>query len=62
MSDDRTYTLVRSLPQEQLTAAVMTPGGETAIASSNPGKLQYLSTRSEAKGTFTSVAPCESRG
>ena len=54
--DDRSYTLVRTMPQEQLTAAVAMPGGEMAIASSNPGKLQYLSTRREAKGTFTSAA------
>lgn len=54
--DDRTYTLVRTMPQEQLTAAVPVPSGEMAIASSNPGKLQYLATRREAKGTFTSAA------
>lgn len=54
--DDRTYTLVRSLPQEQLTAAVPTTTGEMAIASSNPGKIQYLSNKAEAKGTFTSAA------
>ena len=54
--DDRTYTLVRTMPQEQLTAAAQTPGGDMAIASSNPGKLSYLSTRREAKGTFTSSA------
>ncbi len=54
--DDRTYTLIRTMPQEQLTAAVPMPGGDTLIASSNPGKLQYLSTKLEAKGTFTSSA------
>jgi hypothetical protein len=54
--EDRTYTLVRSLPQEQLTAAVPTTTGEMAIASSNPGKIQYLSNKPEAKGTFTSAA------
>lgn len=54
--DDRTYTLVRTVPQEQLTAAATLPSGEMAIASSNPGKLSYLSTRREAKGTFTSAA------
>ncbi len=54
--DDRSYTLVRTMPQEQLTAAALTPSGDVAIASSNPGKLQYLSTRREAKGTFTSAA------
>lgn len=54
--DDRTYTLVRSLPQEQLTAAIPTTTGEMAIASSNPGKIQYLSNKAEAKGTFTSAA------
>ncbi len=53
--DDRTFTLVRTMPQEQLTAAALTPSGDVAIASSNPGKLQYLSTRREAKGTFTSA-------
>jgi len=52
--DDRTHTLVRTMPQEQLTAAVPTPSGDMAIASSNPGKLSYLSTRRETKGTFTS--------
>jgi hypothetical protein len=54
--DDRTYTIVRSLAQEQLTAAAMTPSGEIAIGSSNPGKLAYLSNKREAKGTFTSSA------
>lgn len=54
--DDRTYTLVRAMPQEQLTAAAPMPSGEMAIASSNPGKLQYLSTKREAKGVFTSAA------
>ncbi len=54
--DDRTHTLVRTMPQEQLTAAATTPAGEMAIASSNPGKLSYLSTRRESKGTFTSSA------
>ncbi|MBK5255204.1 MAG: hypothetical protein JJE39_04150 [Vicinamibacteria bacterium] len=53
--DDRTYTLVRSMPQEQLTAAVALPSGEMAIASSNPGKLQYLQTKREDKGVFTSA-------
>jgi WD40 repeat protein len=53
--DDRTYTLVRTMPQEQLTAAIPMPTGEMAIASSNPGKLQYLSTKRESKGTFTSA-------
>ena len=52
--DDRTYTLVRTLAQEQLTAATPMPGGEVAIASSNPGRIQYLSTRKETKGIFTS--------
>ncbi len=54
--DDRTYTLVRTMPQEQLTAAAPLPSGDMAIASSNPGKLQYLSSRREAKGVFTSTA------
>ena len=54
--DDRTYTLVRTLAQEQLTAAVALMSGDVAIASSNPGKLAYLSTRREAKGVFTSAA------
>lgn len=54
--DDRTYTLVRTMPQEQLTAAASLPSGEMAIASSNPGKLSYLSNRRESKGTFTSSA------
>ena len=54
--DDRTYTVVRTMPQEQLTAAVPMTSGDMAIASSNPGKLQYLSTKREAKGVFTSVA------
>lgn len=54
--DDRTHTLVRTMPQEQLTAAAPMPQGEMAIASSNPGKLAYLSTRRETKGTFTSSA------
>ena len=54
--DDRTYTLVRTMPQEQLTAAAPLPSGDMAIASSNPGRLSYLSTRREAKGTFTSAA------
>jgi len=54
--DDRTHTLVRTMPQEQLTAAAPLPSGDMAIASSNPGKLAYLSTRREAKGTFTSAA------
>lgn len=54
--DDRTYTLVRIMPQEQLTAAVPLQGGEMAIASSNPGKLQYLQTKKEDKGVFTSAA------
>ena len=54
--DDRTYTLVRTVPQDQLTAAALMPSGEMAIASSNPGKLQYLSTRRETKGVFTSAA------
>lgn len=53
--DDRTYTLVRTMPQEQLTAAVPTASGEMAIASSNPGKLQYLSTKREVRGVFTST-------
>lgn len=53
--DDRTYTLVRTMPQEQLTAAVPTGSGEMAIASSNPGKLQYLSTKKETRGVFTST-------
>ena len=54
--DDRTYTLVRTMPPEQLTAATQLASGDVAIASSNPGKLQYLSTRREAKGMFTSAA------
>ncbi len=54
--DDRTYTLVRTMPQEQLTAAVPLPSGDMAIASSNPGKIQYLSTKLETKGVFTSSA------
>jgi hypothetical protein len=54
--DDRTYTLVRSMSQEQLTAAAPMSSGDIAIASSNPGKLQYLSTRRETKGVFTSAA------
>lgn len=54
--DDRTYTVVRTMPQEQLTAAAPMPSGEIAIASSNPGKLAYLSNKREAKGTFTSAA------
>lgn len=54
--DDRTYTLVRTMPQEQLTAAVPSPSGDMVIASSNPGKLQYLKSNSENKGVFTSAA------
>ena len=54
--DDRTYTVVRTMPQEQLTAAAPMPSGEIAIASSNPGKLSYLSNKREARGTFTSAA------
>ncbi len=54
--DDRSHTLVRTMPQEQLTAAAPLPSGDMAIASSNPGRLAYLSTRREAKGTFTSAA------
>jgi WD40 repeat protein len=54
--DDRTHTLVRTMPQEQLTAAAATPQGDIAIASSNPGRIAYLSTRRETKGTFTSSA------
>lgn len=54
--DDRTFTLVRTMPQEQLTAAVSLASGEMVIASSNPGKLQYLSTKRETRGVFTSTA------
>ena len=54
--DDRTYTLVRTMPQEQLTAAAPLPSGDMAIASSNPGKLSYLKAQRETKGTFTSAA------
>jgi WD40 repeat protein len=54
--DDRSYTLVRTMAQDQLTAALPLSTGEIAIASSNPGKLSYLSSRREAKGTFTSSA------
>lgn len=53
---DRTYALLTSMPQDQLTAAVSIPGGDMAIASSNPGKLQYLSSRRGSRGTFTSKA------
>mgnify|MGYP000269722552 CR=1 FL=1 len=54
--DDRTHTLVRTMPQEQLTAAVPVASGDMVIASSNPGKIQYLSTKREQKGVFTSAA------
>jgi WD40 repeat protein len=54
--DDRTYTVVRTMSQEQLTAAAALPTGEMVIASSNPGKLQYLQTKRETKGVFTSAA------
>jgi Two component regulator propeller len=52
--DDRTYTIVRVMAQEQLTAAVPLPSGDMAIASSNPGKLQYLGAKLETRGVFTS--------
>lgn len=54
--DDRTYTLVRTMGQEQLTAAAPLSSGELVIGSSNPGKIQYLAVTREAKGVYTSVA------
>ena len=42
--------------QDQLTAAAPLSSGEMVIGSSNPGKIQYLSNKHEAKGVYTSVA------
>lgn len=52
--DDRSYTLVRTLSAEQLTAGVMS-GAELVIGASNPGALQFLEAKSETTGTLTSA-------
>lgn len=53
--DDRSFTLLRSLDAEQLTAAVVVPGGEVAVASSNPGAIDYLGAQKETTGSLVSA-------
>jgi hypothetical protein len=52
--DDRTWSMLTVLPAEQVTALVRTPGGGTALATSNPGKLHSIEATVGLRGTFTS--------
>jgi len=51
--DDRTWSMIATLPAQQVTALLRGPGGATLLATSNPGKVFELG-GAGARGTFTS--------
>jgi PQQ-like domain len=51
---DRTWAMVAAFPAEQVTALLRTKAGETALATSNPGRLYSLEGASGSEGTFLS--------
>jgi hypothetical protein len=52
--DDRTWSMVASLPAEQVTALDRGGDGEVLVATSNPGTLHALTAGLGPRGTFTS--------
>jgi hypothetical protein len=52
--DDRTWSMVATLPAQQVTAVHRGPAGATLLATSNPGKVFELAASPGARGTFTS--------
>ena len=52
--DDRTWSMIATLPAQQVTAALRGPDGATLLATSNPGKVFELGAAPVARGTFTS--------
>jgi WD40 repeat protein len=52
--DDRTWSMIATLPAQQVTALLRGPGGATLLATSNPGKVFELGAAPGAGGTFTS--------
>ena len=52
--DDRTWSMIATLPAQQVTALLRGPGGATLLATSNPGKVFELGAAPGARGTFTS--------
>jgi len=52
--DDRTWSMIATLPAQQVTAVHRGPGGATLLATSNPGKVFELAASPGARGTFTS--------
>jgi sugar lactone lactonase YvrE len=52
--DDRTWSMIATLPAQQVTALLRGPGGAALLATSNPGKVFELGAAPGAQGTFTS--------
>jgi hypothetical protein len=52
--DDRTWSMIATLPAQQVTGLLRGPGGTTLLATSNPGKVFELGAAPGARGTFTS--------
>jgi hypothetical protein len=54
ISDDRTWTMVTTLPVEQVTALVEGTGGHVVVAGSNPGAIYTVGGAPRPEGTFLS--------
>jgi sugar lactone lactonase YvrE len=52
--DDRTWSMIATLPGQQVTAAHRGPGGAILLGTSNPGKVFELAASPGARGSFTS--------